>query len=72
MPTWPFGFPDSPVPTRADPSDFGGQERLTSFGLRAMAMKNFAKEMSNMIEPELDDWVRPQPRCIRRVEPYEF
>ena len=37
-----------------------------------MAMKNFAKEMSNMIEPELDDWVRPQPRCIRRVEPYEF
>lgn len=75
LPTWPIGFPDSPVPsTSTTPlSDPGSRpERLAKTDLRTMVTESFAKLMSNAIEPGPDDWVRPQPRCIRRVEPYQF
>ena len=66
LPTWPVGFPRGkrghgpPHP-----------ERLDGFDLRSMAMESLAEEMSNSVKPDSDDWIRPQPRCVRRVAPYE-
>ena len=73
LPTWPVGFPGTgpsgrpPFPSGPDRPD---PEGLTSFELRAMIMESFADEVSNTVKPESDEWVRPQPKCVRRVSPY--
>ena len=75
MPTWPVGFPDFPQPVWNPGFPSGPveqQKRLSNFDLRAIALESFAKEMSNIIKPEPDEWIRPQPKCIRQVDPYEF
>ena len=36
-----------------------------------MVMESLAREVSNAIEPESDEWVRPQPKCVRYVYPSE-
>jgi hypothetical protein len=71
LPTWPVGFPRKgrmppppPGPGRPHP------ERLTSFDFRTMVMESFAEEMWNIIQPESDEWIRPQPKCVRRIDPY--
>ena len=72
LPTWPVGFPlggDKP-PSPSDP-DKPDPERLTSFDFRSMVIENLA-EVSNAITPELDEWMRPQPKCVRRIQPYEL
>jgi len=73
LPTWPFSFPrigrrppPPPGPDRLHP------ERLTSFDFRTMVMESNAEEMRNIFKPEPDEWIRPQPKCVRRVEPYGF
>ena len=72
LPTWPVGFPEigqfppPPDPGRPHP------ERPTSFGSRTMVMESFAKEMWNIVKPEPDEWIRPQPKCIRRFAPYDW
>ena len=76
LPTWPVGFPRKgrgrgrrppppPHPDRPHP------ERLTSFDHRTMVMESLADEMWNIIEPEADEWIRPQPKCVRRIDPYD-
>ena len=31
-----------------------------------------AEELERVVKPGPDDWIRPQPRCIRRVDPYDL
>ncbi|KAF8838437.1 hypothetical protein BDN67DRAFT_907364 [Paxillus ammoniavirescens] len=61
LPTWPMGFP---FPDRGRKKHF-----------RTLTMKNTAAtpvEGWSEMKPGPDDWIRPQPKCIRRVQPYEF
>ncbi|KAG9314904.1 hypothetical protein JVU11DRAFT_4012 [Chiua virens] len=63
LPTWPVGFPNSP--NNQMPSFFDlpvPQERLSDFD------SGYTVRTS----PAPDEWIRPQPRCINRVDPYEF
>lgn len=56
LPTWPFGFP-LPLPT----SDANkAQENLTDLGAW------------NSVKSDPNEWIKPQPKCIRRVDTYEF
>ncbi|KAG8213368.1 hypothetical protein J3R82DRAFT_11859 [Butyriboletus roseoflavus] len=77
LPTWPVGFPrmewspgrkppSPPHPDRSH-SERPHPKRLTSFDFRTMAMESLAEELSNIIKPESDEWIRPQPKCVRRV-----
>ena len=71
LPTWPVGFPEIgefPPPPDHDRPD---PERPTSFDFRTMVMESLAKEMSNIMKPEPDEWIRPQPKCVRRIDPYD-
>ena len=65
LPTWPVGFPRM----GHYPSD---PEGLTSFDSRTMVTEGLAEEMGNILKPEPEEWIRPQPKCIRRVDPYDF
>jgi len=76
LPTWPVGFPlmgrpprplDHPSPDRDRPHP----ERLTNFDFRTMVMEGLAEEMGSIIKPEPDEWIRPQPKCIRRGDPVD-
>lgn len=74
LPTWPAGFPRGRRPGGPPPPpDHDGPppERPPHFDLRSAVMESFAEEMRHAVEPDPDDWVRPQPRCIRRVAPYD-
>ena len=74
LPTWPIGFPDffprghlQQLPDAERP-----QERLTSFEVRKMIMGRLVEEAWNSIKPGPDEWIRPQPKCIRWADTYEF
>ncbi|KAI9568289.1 hypothetical protein HD554DRAFT_2022667 [Boletus coccyginus] len=73
LPTWPFGFPRigrrPPPPSGPDRLH---PERLTSFDFRTMVMESIADNMRDIFKPDPDEWIRPQPKCVRRVEPYGF
>ncbi|KAG9314912.1 hypothetical protein JVU11DRAFT_4020 [Chiua virens] len=70
LPTWPVGFPGSPNNQLPHPLDSDTpQERLSSFDLRE---RGVAKEIRDTIRPEPDQYIRPQPRCINGIHPYEF
>ncbi|KAG9314922.1 hypothetical protein JVU11DRAFT_4030 [Chiua virens] len=85
LPTWPVGFPRIGRPGRGPggpgekppPPPSGPQgphpERPSSFDLRVMLMESLAGEMeTHIMAAEPDDWIRPQPRCVRRIEPYDI
>ena len=72
LPTWPVGFPQfgrfpPPPPDPGRPHS----ERLTNLNFRTMVMESLAKEMWDIIKPEPDEWIRPQPKCISRIGPYD-
>ncbi|KIJ12849.1 hypothetical protein PAXINDRAFT_101059 [Paxillus involutus ATCC 200175] len=79
LPTWPIGFPwpdwdrrgRRPGNAESSSGTFTGAHENS----RTLAMKSTAAipvgGWSDMM-PGPDAWIRPQPRCIRRVEPYEF
>ena len=71
LPTWPAGFPRmgkgrGPPPDRDGPHP----ERLTDFDFKTVITERLAEEVWNIVRPGPDDWIRPQPRCVRRVYPY--
>ena len=35
-------------------------------------MEHQAEEAWNSIKPGPSDWIRPQPKCVRQVDTYEF
>ena len=72
LPTWPIGFPDLPEFPGLPSGPGRQQKKLNSFDLRTMAIQSFAGKMSNTMKLEPDEWIRPQPKCISRVEPYDF
>ncbi|KAG8213369.1 hypothetical protein J3R82DRAFT_11860 [Butyriboletus roseoflavus] len=72
LPTWPVGFPRMEWGPGRKPPSPSHPERLTGFDFRNMAMESLAEELSNIIKPEPDEWIRPQPKCVRRIAPYEF
>ncbi|KIJ12851.1 hypothetical protein PAXINDRAFT_171017 [Paxillus involutus ATCC 200175] len=79
LPTWPFGFPwpdwDHKKPRPGDAGSSSGMLTNPLEDFRTLAMKSVASipvEGRSDMMPGPDDWIRPQPKCIRRVEPYEF
>ncbi|KIK89942.1 hypothetical protein PAXRUDRAFT_152067 [Paxillus rubicundulus Ve08.2h10] len=79
LPTWPMGFPtpDRDRKKRRPGDAESGSGALTYFhdDHRTLAMKGTAAtpvEGWSDMKPGPDDWIRPQPKCIRRVQPYEF
>ena len=74
LPTWPVGFPPMgrppclplgrPPPGCSKPLP----ETLTSFDFRTMVLEGLAEEMGSIIDPDPDEWIRPQPKCVRRVD----
>ena len=58
--------PDRPHPEKPHP------ERLTGFDFRTMVIESLSEEVEDIIKPQPDEWIRPQPRCVRRIEPYDF
>jgi hypothetical protein len=73
LPTWPVGFPRMGLGRRPHPlpdPDRPDVERLTSFDFRTMVMDSLAEEMWGIIKPEPgpDEWIRPQPKCVRRID----
>lgn len=70
LPTWPIGFPeqDKIFHGRADQhADSDGPHSQTLTNTENPAAKTFG-----ILPPVTDEWVRPQPKCIRRVAPYGF
>ena len=45
---------------------------MTGFDFRTMVIEVLAEEMWSIIKSEPDAWMRPQPKCVRRVDPYDF
>ena len=78
LPTWPIGFPEMGHPWSHPPSHPQPDparpdlERPSSFDFRSMDMEGLAEEMRSIIKPEPEEWIRPQPKCVRRVVPYNF
>ncbi|KAG8213370.1 hypothetical protein J3R82DRAFT_11861 [Butyriboletus roseoflavus] len=66
--TWPIGFPPKWGPGREPPFP-SDPDRRTSFDFRTMVMESVAEELSNIIKPESDEWIRPQPKCLNLVNP---
>ncbi|KAG8213371.1 hypothetical protein J3R82DRAFT_11862 [Butyriboletus roseoflavus] len=76
LPTWPIGFPPKWGPGReptspSDP-DRPDLDRRTSLEFRTVVMESVAEELSNIIKPESDEWIRPQPKCVRRTGPHKL
>ncbi|KAF8126987.1 hypothetical protein EV363DRAFT_1173187 [Boletus edulis] len=72
LPTWPAGFPRprrGPSPPNTDRPQ---PERLAGFDFRTMVTERLAEEMQHIFKPGPNDWIRPQPRCIRRIDPYDL
>ena len=70
LPTWPVGFPR---PHRGQtPSTRQDRDRLQSERFRTMVTERLAEEVGHVIKPGPDDWIRPRPRCIRRIGPYDL
>ena len=72
LPTWPAGFPEfgqMPLPPR-DPGR-PHPKRLATFAFRTMVMETLAEEAWNIITPEPEEWMRPQPKCVGRFGPYD-
>ncbi|KAH7928222.1 hypothetical protein BV22DRAFT_216800 [Leucogyrophana mollusca] len=57
IPTWPFGFPSDKLPMSFPAPELQQPQTLEQF-MHLQTGTNFA------------DWERPQPKCIRRVQPY--
>ncbi|KAF8837256.1 hypothetical protein BDN67DRAFT_983357 [Paxillus ammoniavirescens] len=79
LPTWPIGFPWPDWRRRGLRPGSAESSSGTLTGAhensRTLAMKSAAATPEggwSDMEPGPDDWIRPQPRCIRRVEPYDF
>ena len=71
LPTWPVGFPPMGRPRRPPLPDRPPPERLTSFDFRTMVTESLAEDIRNILKPGPDDWIRPQPKCVRLVGPYD-
>ncbi|KAH0832968.1 hypothetical protein J3R83DRAFT_11946 [Lanmaoa asiatica] len=72
LPTWPVGFPRmgrGRGPGRKPPSR-PHPETPSSFDFRTTVMESFAEEVGKAIQPGPDEWIRPQPKCVRRFDPY--
>jgi hypothetical protein len=65
LPTWPVGFP--PMGRSHPPRD---PERPTSCNFRTMVMESLAEDIRNIVKPQPGEWIRPQPKCVRRIGPY--
>ncbi|KAG9314911.1 hypothetical protein JVU11DRAFT_4019 [Chiua virens] len=73
LPTWPVGFPGAPNNRLPHPLDSDTpQERLFDFDSRHIVKRDVAEEVQITVRPEPNQWIRPHPRCIDRVHPYEF
>ena len=57
LPTWPLGFPQI---------KYGPGHRHRSHPDLETLADNEA------VLPDSDEWVRPQPKCVRRFAPHEF
>ncbi|KAH7884545.1 hypothetical protein F5I97DRAFT_1469050 [Phlebopus sp. FC_14] len=69
LPTWPIGFPPpSRAPRTPHPRDIVAK----SLSLIRENTRKIRQEKERGADPGTDDWLRPQPKCIRRVAPYGF
>ncbi|KAF9236705.1 hypothetical protein BU15DRAFT_76665 [Melanogaster broomeanus] len=74
LPTWPFDFPWLPWARKTDHPDsssgtmFSVREDFRALSVEGLAAGQLGDE--SYVEPPPDEWLKPQPRCIRRVEPY--
>ncbi|KAF9236704.1 hypothetical protein BU15DRAFT_76664 [Melanogaster broomeanus] len=74
LPTWPYNFPRPPRkyppggPGRRPGRMLGVHEDTRALDIDSMAAEQLADWGD--AEPLPDEWLKPQPRCIRRVEPY--
>jgi hypothetical protein len=71
LPTWPVGFPPMPQSPPPPLPDGSHPERLTSFDFRTMVMESLAEDIRNIVKPQSGEWIRPQPKCVRRFGPYD-
>lgn len=70
LPTWPFGFPgqEKILPGKEDQhTDSDGPHSKTLTTTEMPVARTFG-----LFPPVTDEWIRPQPKCIRRVAPYGF
>lgn len=75
LPTWPIRFPrmsNAPHPILGFLSDPGQPERPSGLDSRTMVIERLADKGIHIIMPESDEWYRPQPKCVKRVDPYKF
>ncbi|KAF8834309.1 hypothetical protein BDN67DRAFT_976107 [Paxillus ammoniavirescens] len=74
LPTWPVGFPwpdwDRQKPRPGDAESSSGMLAGPHQDFRTLAMRSVS--MVSMEGWSDDEWIRPQPKCITRVQPYEF
>ncbi|KAF9223839.1 hypothetical protein BS17DRAFT_121483 [Gyrodon lividus] len=75
LPTWPVGFPwpqrDPERRQPEGPDSSCGTAPGVHDDFRMLAIENIAEGWSD-VAPGPDDWIKPQPKCIRRLQPYEF
>ncbi|KIJ57796.1 hypothetical protein HYDPIDRAFT_44772 [Hydnomerulius pinastri MD-312] len=78
LPTWPVGFPrpkwDPERPRPGSHNSTPGTWSGPHVDFRTSVIESMAvlAEEGRAVKPEPDEWMRPQPKCIRRVEPYDF
>ncbi|KAG8216034.1 hypothetical protein J3R82DRAFT_8030 [Butyriboletus roseoflavus] len=67
LPTWPIGFPGQDKIIRGETvyTESDGTHSKTPTTTEKPVAKTFG-----LIPPVTDEWIRPQPKCIRRVAPY--
>ncbi|KAF8833174.1 hypothetical protein BDN67DRAFT_986195 [Paxillus ammoniavirescens] len=72
LPTWPYGFPWPDWVRKRRPRDAESRSGTLTGAyeeFRTLAMKNTAAIPVEGWSD--DDWIRPQPTCIRLLQPYE-
>ncbi|KAH0832965.1 hypothetical protein J3R83DRAFT_11942 [Lanmaoa asiatica] len=76
LPTWPVGFPETGrgrgpgrKPPSAPDTNRPHPKRPSSFDFQTIVTESFT-EVGKTIQLEPDEWIRPQPKCVRRFDPY--
>ncbi|KAJ8579830.1 hypothetical protein M405DRAFT_939004 [Rhizopogon salebrosus TDB-379] len=71
LPSWPVNVPRGPGPHRPSPSQ-EIYDDIHIFNTSLTDRVSFKHDFLMQLASPADDWRKPQPKCIRRVEPYGF
>ncbi|KAG9315251.1 hypothetical protein JVU11DRAFT_4385 [Chiua virens] len=70
LPTLPISGKSASRPFPKDPR--GPRGILNNFDPRSTTLEDLSEMARNIVKHEPDEWIRPQPKCVRRVYPYDW